>query len=182
MNYYLNLLDGMTAQPERTFADFCVMDKTEQNAMIIGKNQTDTPYPKRTLQELFEEQVQRDPHRIAVSYMEEHMTYQDLDEKATKLAAYLQSKGVGPGSLVPMLFDRSFDMMVSVLGIVKSGAAYVPMSPEYPDVRIGLIVRDTQSDIILTQSPLINPQAVTRNRHSVSKGKSDCRRRPACLC
>ncbi|QSI44922.1 non-ribosomal peptide synthetase [Bacillus altitudinis] len=156
MNYYLNLLDGMTAQPERTFADFCVMDKTEQNAMIIGKNQTDTPYPKRTLQELFEEQVQRDPHRIAVSYMEEHMTYQDLDEKATKLAAYLQSKGVGPGSLVPMLFDRSFDMMVSVLGIVKSGAAYVPMSPEYPDARIGLIVRDTQSDIILTQSHLIN--------------------------
>lgn len=55
-----------------------------------------------------------------------------------------------------MLFDRSFDMMVSVLGIVKSGAAYVPMSPEYPDARIGLIVRDTQSDIILTQSHLIN--------------------------
>ncbi|OYN67546.1 non-ribosomal peptide synthetase [Bacillus safensis] len=154
MNYYLHLLDGMTAQPERTFADYCLMDKAEQAAMIIGKNQTDTPYPKRTLQELFEEQVQRDPHRIALSYMDEHMTYEALDEKATKLAAYLQSKGIGPGSLVPMLFDRSFDMIVSVLGIVKSGAAYVPMSPEYPDARIRLIVRDTQSDVIITQSHL----------------------------
>ncbi|AIZ59108.1 peptide synthetase [Bacillus sp. WP8] len=154
MNYYLHLLDGMTAQPERTFADYCLMDKAEQAAMIIGKNQTETPYPKRTLQELFEEQVQRDPHRIALSYMDEHMTYEALDEEATKLAAYLQSKGIGPGSLVPMLFDRSFDMIVSVLGIVKSGAAYVPMSPEYPDARIRLIVRDTQSDVIITQSHL----------------------------
>ncbi|MEK4182118.1 amino acid adenylation domain-containing protein [Bacillus sp. FSL K6-1145] len=155
MNYYLHLLDGMTAQPERTFSDYCLMDKAEQAAMIIGKNQTATPYPKRTIQELFEEQVQRDPHRIALSYLEEHMTYQELDEKATQLAAYLQSKGVAPGSLVPMLFDRSFDMIVSVLGIVKSGAAYVPMSPEYPDARIRLIVRDTQSDVIITQSHLI---------------------------
>ncbi|WP_169057662.1 non-ribosomal peptide synthetase [Bacillus pumilus] len=155
MNYYLHLLDGMTAQPERTFSDYCLMDKAEQAAMIIGKNQTATPYPKRTIQELFEEQVQRGPHRIALSYLEEHMTYQELDEKATQLAAYLQSKGVGPGSLVPMLFDRSFDMIVSVLGIVKSGAAYVPMSPEYPDARIRLIVRDTQSDVIITQSHLI---------------------------
>ncbi|MFP7312089.1 amino acid adenylation domain-containing protein [Bacillus safensis] len=154
MNYYLHVLDGMTAQPERTFADYCLMDKAEQAAMILGKNQTDTPYPKRTLQELFEEQVQRDPHRIALSYMDEHMTYEALDKKATKLAAYLQSKGIGPGSLVPMLFDRSFDMIVSVLGIVKSGAAYVPMSPEYPDARIRLIVRDTQSDVIITQSHL----------------------------
>ncbi|WP_240332673.1 AMP-binding protein, partial [Klebsiella pneumoniae] len=80
------------------------------------------------------------------------MTYEALDKKATKLAAYLQSKGIGPGSLVPMLFDRSFDMIVSVLGIIKSGAAYVPMSPEYPDARIRLIVRDTQSDVIITQS------------------------------
>ncbi|WP_144523424.1 non-ribosomal peptide synthetase [Bacillus pumilus] len=155
MNYYLRLLDGMTAQPERTFSDYCLMDKAEQAAMIIGKNQTATPYPKRTIQELFEEQVQRDPHRIALSYLEESMTYQELDEKATKLAAYLQSKGVGPGSLVPMLFDRSFDMIVSVLGIVKSGAAYVPMSPEYPDARIRLIVRDTKSDVVITQSHLI---------------------------
>ncbi|QWS50934.1 amino acid adenylation domain-containing protein [Bacillus sp. JNUCC-24] len=154
MNYYLHVLDGMTAQPERTFADYCLMNKAEQAAMILGKNQTETPYPKRTLQELFEEQVQRHPHRIALSYMDEHMTYEDLDEKATKLAAYLQSKGIGPGSLVPMLFDRSFDMIVSVLGIVKSGAAYVPMSPEYPDARIRLIVRDTQSDVIITQSHL----------------------------
>ncbi|MFF2416072.1 amino acid adenylation domain-containing protein [Bacillus safensis] len=152
MNYYLHVLDGMTAQPERTFSDYCLMDKAEQAAMIIGKNQTETPYPKRTLQELFEEQVQRDPHRIALSYMDEHMAYEALDKKATKLAAYLQSKGIGPGSLVPMLFDRSFDMIVSVLGIIKSGAAYVPMSPEYPDARIRLIVRDTQSDVIITQS------------------------------
>lgn len=154
MNYYLHLLDGMTAQPERTFADYCLMNKVEQAAMIIGKNQTDTPYPKRTIQELFEEQVQRDPHRIALSYMDEHMTYEALDEKSTRLAAYLQSKGIGPSSLVPMLFDRSFDMIVSVLGIVKSGAAYVPMSPEYPDARIRLIVHDTQSDVIITQSHL----------------------------
>lgn len=154
MKYYLHLLDGMTDQPERTFADFCLMDKVEQGAMLIGKNQTDTSYPKRTLQELFEEQVQRDPNRIALSYVDEHMTYQTLNEKATKLAAYLQSIGIGPGSLVPMLFDRSFEMIVSVLGIIKSGAAYVPMSPEYPDTRLRLIVSDTQSDVILTQSHL----------------------------
>ncbi len=181
MNYYLHVLDGMTAQPERTFADYCLMDKAEQAAMIIGKNQTETPYPKRTLQELFEEQVKRDPHRIALSYMDEHMTYEALDKKATKLAAYLQSKGIGPGSLVPMLFDRSFDMIVSVLGIIKSGAAYVPMSPEYPDARIRLIVRDTQSDVIITQSHFADRlvrlymykdrhgQANTRNKCSVSK-------------
>ncbi|MFB8733221.1 hypothetical protein ACEQPO_02590 [Bacillus sp. SL00103] len=57
MNYYLRLLDGMTAQPERTFSDYCLMDKAEQVMMIIGKVQTATPYPKRTIQELFEEQA-----------------------------------------------------------------------------------------------------------------------------
>ncbi|MDM5296919.1 amino acid adenylation domain-containing protein [Bacillus pumilus] len=154
MNYYLHLLDGMTAQPDRTFADFCLMDEAEQNAMLIEKNQTDTPYPKRTLQELFEEQVHHNPHRIALSYVEEHMTYQTLNERATQLAAHLQTIGIGPGSLVPMLFDRSFEMIVSVLGIIKSGAAYVPMSPEYPDARLRLIVSDTKSNVILTQSHL----------------------------
>ncbi|MFS0655874.1 amino acid adenylation domain-containing protein [Bacillus sp. 179-C3.3 HS] len=154
MNYYLHLLDGMTTEPHQTFADFCLMDEVEQNEMLIGKNQTDTPYPKQTLQELFEEQVQQNPHRIALSYVEEHMTYQTLNEEATKLAAYLQSKGIGPGSLVPMLFDRSIEMIVSVIGIIKSGAAYVPMSPDYPDARLRLIVRDTKSDVILTQSHL----------------------------
>ncbi|MFJ5965680.1 amino acid adenylation domain-containing protein [Bacillus sp. NPDC093026] len=154
MTYYLHILDGMTNQPERTFADFCLMNQAEQNAMVVEKNQTKTPYPKRTLQELFEEQVNRGPQRIALSYLEETMTYQTLNEKATKLAGYLQSQGIGPGALVPMLFDRSFEMVVAVLGIIKSGAAYVPMSPDYPEARIRLIISDTKSHVILTQSHL----------------------------
>ncbi|MGE6631997.1 amino acid adenylation domain-containing protein [Bacillus sp. NPDC077027] len=154
MTYYFHILDRMTSEPEGTLTDFCLMDQREQYEMIVRRNQTETPYPKRTIQELFEEQVEARPNRIALSYMDQEMTYQELDEKATALAAYLQSQGIGIGSLVPMLVDRSFEMIVGVLGIIKAGAAYVPMSPDYPDARVKLIVQDTKSAIILTQDHL----------------------------
>lgn len=109
---------------------------------------------RNTVPRLFEEQVARGPERLAVLSGNERLSYAGLNAQANQLARYLRQLGVGPETLVGVCIDRSLDMAIGILGILKSGAAYLPLDPEYPTERLTWIVRDSRVSFVLTKENL----------------------------
>lgn len=113
-------------------------------------------YPRhQTLPQLFEQQVIRTPLALAASFGGETFTYADLNRRANQLARYLRDRGVRPGSLVGISMERSLDMIVGLIGIVKAAGAYVPLDPEYPKDRIAWMLDDSRAPVLITQSRLM---------------------------
>ncbi|PFJ11564.1 AMP-binding protein, partial [Bacillus cereus] len=117
-------------------------------------NDTAVEYPVGTIHELFEEQVKKTPNHIAVVFEEKQLTYEELNKKANKLARTLREKGVAQNSIVAIMVDRSVEMIVGILGVLKAGGAYLPIDPEYPTERIEFMLEDSNADIIITQEHL----------------------------
>ena len=107
-----------------------------------------------TIHQLFEEQVNRTPDAVAVVDEKQQLTYRELNEKANQLAHYLQQCGIGNESLVGLYFERSVEMVVSIMGIWKAGAAYVPLDPSYPESRLRYILEDTGIQVLVTNESL----------------------------
>ncbi|PGY88968.1 non-ribosomal peptide synthetase, partial [Bacillus cereus] len=125
------------------------LPKVDEN-IVKQYNQTEKETEKTTLHNLFARQAQKTPDYTAVIMEEESLTYQELNEKSNQVARYLQEKRVGKGSLVGVLAQRCPDTIVNILGILKTGAAYVPVDPEYPQERIDYILNNSQCDLLLT--------------------------------
>ena len=104
---------------------------------------------------LFEAQVQRVPDAIALIFETERLTYRELNQRANQVAQYLQKLDVGRGTLVGICVERSLEMMVGLLGILKSGGAYVPLDPSYPRERLTFMLQDSQTSLVLTQRSLL---------------------------
>ncbi len=109
-------------------------------------------FTDRTIVDLFVKQAQRTPEGIAVTLADEHITYRTLDEKSNQLAHYLRRQGVQQETLVPICLDRSIEMIIGLLGILKAGAAYVPIDPGYPADRIRFVLDDTAAGLVLTDT------------------------------
>ena len=125
--------------------------------MLFKFNDTVTAYPKdKTIIDLFEEQVDRTPENIAIVINDKQLTYRELNERSNQFAYYLQSKGVKNETLVPICVERSVDMIVGILGILKTGAAYVPIDPDYPAERILYTIGDLAVDIIISSEKSIS--------------------------
>lgn len=115
-----------------------------------GWNHTSTPYPANsTIPELFESQVLRSPDDIALQFGNDKLTYAELNARGNRLANYLGRLGVTPKTLVGICQERSVDMIVSLLAILKAGAAYVPLDTNYPTERLGYILKDTRAPVLL---------------------------------
>ena len=122
---------------------------------VLEWNQTESNYPRdRCIHQLFEEQVVRTPEAVAVSFGEKQLTYRELNARANQLARHLRSFGVGPDKCVPFCVLRSLEMMVGVMGILKAGAAYLPLDPTYPAERLNFMLGEAQAKVILTQKGL----------------------------
>src|SRR5436309_12842092 len=111
------------------------------------------------LHEIFEAQADTRPDAVAVVFGQDETTYDDLERRANRLAHHLRARGVRPGSIVAMLLPRSQDAYAALLGILKAGAAYVPIDPEYPPDRIAYILEDSDADALVTTAGLAGPQA-----------------------
>jgi amino acid adenylation domain-containing protein len=122
----------------------------EDQPQGVGSN---SPY-RTTIGQLFEEQVSRTPLKIAVASATDSLTYTELNRRANQLARLLRNHGVGPEVLVALCMERSIEMIVGIIAVLKAGGAYVPLDPAYPVQRIELILRDTASPVVLTQSHL----------------------------
>ncbi|MEG4408869.1 amino acid adenylation domain-containing protein [Microcoleus sp. MON2_D5] len=107
------------------------------------------------IHQLFESQVERTPDAVAVVFEGQQLTYRELNVKANQLAHYLRSIGVRPEVLVGICVERSFDMIVGILGILKAGGAYVPLDPTYPHERLAFMLEDSSVPVLLTQARLV---------------------------
>jgi len=149
------LLQGALADPELRISDLPLMTAAQREEILMTWNQTAVAYPKdKCLHQLFEEQVERTPDAIALVFEQQRLTYRELNARANQLARHLKTLGVGPETLVGIYVERSLNMIVGLLGILKAGAAYLPIDPIYPSKRIALILEDAHPSVILSQQAL----------------------------
>jgi amino acid adenylation domain-containing protein len=150
------LLTSASQHPEAAIDQLNLLSAAERQRVVVTFNQTRVPYPDQPcLQQLFEAQVERAPDSLAVVYAEQSLTYAALNARANQLAHSLQKRGVGPQTRVGLCVDRSLDMIVGMLGILKAGAAYVPLDPAYPRERLAFMLADVQASLLLTQERLL---------------------------
>jgi amino acid adenylation domain-containing protein len=130
-----------------------MLSENERKKILVEWNATETNYDSAIcLHELIEAQVERSPDANAVSFSEEQLTYRELNAKANQLAHYLQTLGVEPDMLVGICVERSLEMVVGLLAILKAGAAYLPLDPNYPQERLELILSDSQVPVLITDN------------------------------
>ncbi len=153
MGHFENLLQGLVRNPTRPVSRYTLLNVDEQKQIIEDFNAVPpVDYPHNVLlHELFERQVERTPDNIALVYKGQTMTYRELNEKANQLAHYLLKKGVKAEQLVGISLDRSFDLLITMYGILKTGAAYVPLDPSYPPDRLSYMIEDSGLKVIVTQ-------------------------------
>ena len=139
----------------RGFQELDILLEPEQHKLLIEWNDTEMPFPDdKCIHQLFENQVEQTPKATAVVFEDQQLTYGELNAKANQLAHYLQASGVGPEVLVGICVERSFDMIIGILGILKAGGAYLPLDPGYPQERLEFMLKDSQTPVLLTQEIL----------------------------
>lgn len=154
--HFVKVLNLIASNTEAKIGDMEVLFEYEKNKILYDFNNTRVDYPKdKTIQELFEIQVEKTPDSIAVVYEDKKLTYRELNEKANSLARVLRKKGVKAESIVGIMVDRSIEMVVAILGIIKSGAAYLPIDPNYPNDRMIYILENSNASLLITDPKLI---------------------------
>ncbi|MEW6737016.1 MAG: amino acid adenylation domain-containing protein, partial [Acidobacteriota bacterium] len=154
VDHYQNLLKGAVAEPLRRIVDLPLLTSQEEHQLLLEWNATTVEYPKACcLHQLIEEQAAHTPQAVAVSG-EESLTYQELNQKANKLARYLKRLGIGPEARVGVYLQRSPKMLVALLGILKVGGAYLPLDPTYPKERLAFMLEDAQVSVVLSEPTL----------------------------
>ncbi len=150
----LHMLHQVLARKDIGIHDIEIVTSKEKYEILYGFNDTDADYPRdKTIVDLFEEQVEKTPEHVAVVFGEQHLTYRELNEKSNQLARFLiDSHGISNHSIVGIMLHRSFEMVISILAILKTGATYLPIDPEYPIERIHYMLADSGANIVLVHS------------------------------
>lgn len=156
MGQFQTLLESVLRNPDTKLLDIPLLPEVDRMRVLSWSRTATCAYPReRGLTALFEDQVARVPDNIAVTCGDARLTYQELNRRANQLAHYLRRQGVGVNDLVGLCVDRSTDMIVGLLGILKAGAAYLPLDPTYPPERLEFMVKTAGVSILLTQSALL---------------------------
>ncbi len=151
------LLQSIAADPQQRLSRLSVLPEQEYQLLVSTWNDSARDYPNDTsLHQLFEAQVERAPEAIAVSYEDQQLTYGELNSRANRVAHRLLALGVSAESRVAILMERSPDMVAGLLGILKAGAAYIPLDPTYPVERLSFVLDDARVAVLLTQTSLAN--------------------------
>jgi amino acid adenylation domain-containing protein len=154
--HYFQLLEAALKDPEQQVSQLPLLTAEERQQILVEWNSTEAEYPREEcLHNLFELQAERSPSAIACQFESELITYEDLNQRANQVAHYLQRQGIGPGQRVGVYVERSLNMMIGLLGIQKSGAAYVPLDPSYPAERLRLTLEDARPRVLLSQQSLL---------------------------
>ena len=149
------LLEGIIANPETRLDELPLLTAAEREQLTSGWNETRKQFPaERSLQELFEAQVAARPGELAVISNKEQLTFAELNRRANRLAHLLAARGIGPESLVGLYLEPSAHMIVALLGILKAGAAYLPLDPSLPRERLAFMLEDAAVSVLLTEEKL----------------------------
>ncbi|MET7338169.1 amino acid adenylation domain-containing protein [Nonomuraea sp. NPDC005650] len=146
----VRVLAALAAEPGTRLSAVDVLDADERRRMLTAWNDTAAPLPATTVVELFEAQATRTPHATALTSGTTELTYAALDARANQVARHLIGRGIGPESIVAVVFDRGIDLVVALLGVIKAGAAYLPIDPAYPAGRIAYVIADSGAACVLT--------------------------------
>ena len=148
---YLVTAFGALPTKERV-GDIDVLPARERETLLFGWNNTALGFDRhRLIHQPFEAQVDRAPHAVAVELEGALLTYAELEARANRVAHALRARGLGPGRYVGVCLSRGFDLVAALLGISKSGAAYVPIDPEYPRERVAFMLADAQAALVVTE-------------------------------
>ncbi|WP_432409140.1 amino acid adenylation domain-containing protein [Wukongibacter sp. M2B1] len=155
VNHFLNIIEQIVNTPEIAISDIELMTEEERKHIIFDFNDTKAMLDKPwTIHQMFEDQVEKSPDNIALSYKSTKITYRELNSKANQLGRKLREKGVEPGTLVSVMTNRGPEMIIGILAVLKAGGAYVPVDIEYPSDRIKYILEDSKSKVILTKGDI----------------------------
>lgn len=146
-SHYTSLLEAVIRDED----DYLFQPGEKGTALVKTYNNTAEEIPPTTLHQLFANRVELSPQHIAVEFLDEKITYRELNERSNQVARYLREQGVRPNVLVGLIGERCIDTIVNVMGIIKAGGAYVPVDPEYPEDRKTYILRS--SNCMLTLEP-----------------------------
>jgi amino acid adenylation domain-containing protein len=153
--HYLHLLEAVVADSSRPVSKLAMLDEAELQQLTHGWNDTAFDYPRqKCLHQLISEQASAHPGATAVLFAHENLTFAELDHRSNRLAHHLQSRGVVRGQRVGIYLNRSLDLVVSLLAVMKTGAAYVPLDPNYPAKRVEGILEDADASCLITKSDL----------------------------
>jgi amino acid adenylation domain-containing protein len=155
LRYWERVLKGLVADPDKQISELEIMDEAERRQVVVDWNRSEevrqaTP----CIHELFEERARNSEENIALSSAGKELSYSELNERANQLAHYLRELGVRVEGRVGLFMDRGWESIVGMLGILKAGACYVPLDPKYPAERLGYILSDAQTPVLLTQEHL----------------------------
>lgn len=156
LGHFQNLLLGIVVNPQARLLDLPLLTPAEQHQLLVTWNNTQADYPQDLcIHQLFEAQVEREPDAVAVVFENQQLSYRELNRLANQLAHHLQALGVEPEVKVGIYMERSFEMVVAVLGVLKAGGVYVPLDPGYPPERLVFMLADAQLSVLLTQKALV---------------------------
>ena len=150
------LLEGIAAEPEQRLSRLPLLTADERQRLLVECNSTAAPYPDdQCIHNVFEAQVNRTPDAVAVVCGEASLTYRELNQRSNQVAHYLMALGIGKETLVGLCIERSLAMVAGLLGILKAGAAYVPLDPTYPSERLAFMLEDARPPVVLTQESIV---------------------------
>ncbi|MCA1566202.1 MAG: FkbM family methyltransferase, partial [Acidobacteria bacterium] len=148
--HYQILLEGIVANPQRQIRRLPLLTEAEQRKQVAEWNRTSRPFPLHlSFDRLFEQQVARSPHAIALVSDTGSLSYLELNERANRLARFLRAQGIGHESIVSLLDDRSPELLIAMIAVFKAGAAYLPLDPRHPAPRLAHIIEQSRTPLIL---------------------------------
>src|SRR5205085_8655693 len=153
--YYQATLEAMADCPTSRYESFSPLSPEERRQILSLWNDTRAAYPPEVgVHTMVEAQVRRTPDQVAVAFEQRSLTYRELNSRADRLAHHLKRLGIASGDLAGIYMERSLEMVVAALAVLKAGAACLPLDPAYPQQRLALMLEDARPGVVLTQSRL----------------------------
>ncbi|HEX3187053.1 MAG TPA: amino acid adenylation domain-containing protein [Pyrinomonadaceae bacterium] len=172
IEHFAVLLEDAVARPEARVSSLRLLSQAEHDLLVTGLNDTRREYARDlTVDLMIERQAQKTPAAAAVTFKDRVMTYQELNERANQLARHLRATGIGPETLVGVLLRRTPELIVALVGVLKAGAAYVPIDAGYPRERLSSLLNDAglkfliTEDLLLQTLPQTDTQIICLDRH-----------------
>ncbi|NIM15677.1 MAG: amino acid adenylation domain-containing protein [Candidatus Aminicenantes bacterium] len=160
--YFKRIVSSIITEPLQKIGAIEILSEAEKNQLLCGFNDTSSHYPRdKTIHELFEEQADRAPDKVAVVMNNEFIKYRELNMRANRVARMLRKKGVGANSIVAMMLEPSINTIIGIFGVLKAGGAYLPIDPDYPKDRITFLLNDSTAKILLTDTKSIKKYPFT---------------------
>ncbi|HXK39476.1 MAG TPA: AMP-binding protein, partial [Candidatus Paceibacterota bacterium] len=156
LGHFETLLEGVVNNPDERLLQLPLLSQTERRQLLDEWNATAEQFPSDLcVHELFAQRAEHMPDSVAVIFEATHLDYRELNERANKLAHRLRTLGVGAEQVVGVMLERSTEMIVGLLAILKAGSAYMPLDPDYPQERLAFMLADSSATALLTQQRLV---------------------------